>query len=217
MPLALGTSLASIVFTSIFSAHAHHRRGAVNWSIVRRMTPGLALGAAVGGALTAYCSSHALKFFFLVFAIIAATQMLAGDPPQSARTLPGGGPLFAVSSAIAGVSSLVGIGGATLTVPLMTWYAVPLRHAIGSASALGLPIALAGTVAYVVIGLDKSGLPPLCVGFVHGPALIAISVGSALAVPAGAALSHRLPVAVLNRCFAALLYAVSWKMLSELL
>lgn len=213
MPLALGTSLASIVFTSLFSMRAHHRRGAVDWPIVRDFAPGLVLGAILGGASAAYFSSGALKIFFLAFAALAATQMLISQQPHAARTLPGKTPLFAAGGVIAGVSSLVGCGGASMAVPFMTWCSVPTRHAIGTASAFGLPVALAGTVIYMISGFNKTGLPPMSVGFVHLPALIAISIGSALAVPLGAALSHRLPVAALKKCFALLLYAVAGKML----
>jgi len=213
MPLALGTSLASIVFTSLSSIRAHHLRRAVNWQLVRQMAPGLVLGASLGGALSAHFSAGELKFFFLAFAGVAATQMLLACQPQAARELPGKAPLLAAGSAIAGIASLVGCGGASIAIPFMTWCSVPMRNAIGSASAFGLPVALAGTVAYILNGLDKAGLPPMCLGFVHLPALMAITVGSALAVPLGAALSHRLPVAVLKKCFALLLYTVAGKML----
>jgi uncharacterized membrane protein YfcA len=213
MPLALGTSLASIVFTSLSSIRAHHQRGAVDWTLVCRFAPGLALGAVIGGATSAHFSSGTLKIFFLVFAATAATQMLISTQPHAARTLPGKAPLFAAGSAIAGISSLVGCGGSSMAVPFMTWCSVPLRNAVGSASAFCLPVALAGTAVYIISGLDKAGLPPLSVGFVYLPALLAITAGSALAATPGAALSHRLSVAALKKCFALLLYAVAGKML----
>lgn len=217
MPLALGTSLASIVFTSLSSIRAHHARGAVDWRLVRRMAPGLVLGAALGAALSAYFSSGTLKLFFLVFAAAAATQMLIGCQPQATRNLPGSAALFAVGSAIAGVASLAGVGGASMAIPFMTWCSVPLRRAIGSASACGLPIALAGVAGYVVNGLDLADLPPLSLGFVHVPALVAITAGSVLAVPPGAALSHRLPLTALKKIFAFTMYAVAGKMLVAVL
>lgn len=217
MPLALGTSLASIIFTSLSSIRAHHRRGAVDWPLVGKFAPGLVLGAALGATLSAQVSSGALKIFFLAFAAIAATQMLLAHRPAAARVLPGRAPLFVAGSAIAGISSLVGCGGASMAVPFMTWCAVPMRTAVGSASAFGLPVALAGVTVYMLAGLNKTGLPPLTVGFVHVPALIAITAGTTLAVPLGAALSHRLPVAALKRCFALMLYAVAGKMLATVL
>jgi uncharacterized membrane protein YfcA len=214
MPLALGTSLASIVFTSLSGIRAHHARQAVNWPLVRQMAPGLLLGAALGGVLSAHFSSIALKVSFLVFAVVAATQMLLARQPQAARTLPGKAPLFAAGGAIAGISSLVGCGGSSIAIPFMTWCSVPMRNAIGSASAFGLPVALAGTTTYMLIGWDKAGLPPMSLGFVHLPALIAITLGSTLAVPLGATLSHRLPVAALKKFFAFTMYAVAGKMLA---
>ena len=216
MPLALGTSLASIVFTSLSSAHAHHLRGAVDWLLVRRMAPGLIVGAALGAALSAYCSSGVLKVFFLLFAAAAATQMLFGSQPQAARRLPGAAPLFAVGGVIAGVASLAGVGGASIAVPFMTWCSVPMRHAIGTASAFGLPIALGGAAVFVVNGWALTNLPPLSVGFVHLSALAAIVAGSVLAVPPGAALSHRLPVSALKKVFALVMYGVAGEMLATL-
>jgi uncharacterized protein len=217
MPLALGTSLASIVFTSLSGMRAHHARGAVNWPLVRQMAPALVVGAALGGALSTQFSSSVLKVFFLAFAVVAATQMLLAHQPCAVQKLPGRAPLFATGSAIAGISSLVGCGSSSLAVPFMTHCSVPLRSAIGSASAFGLPVALAGTAVYMLSGWDKAGLPPLSLGFVHVPALMAITVGSTLAVPLGAALSHRIPVAALKKCFACMMYAVAVKMLIGLL
>lgn len=217
MPLALGTSLASIVFTSLASMRAHHARRAVDWPLVRTMAPGLALGAVLGGILSAQFSSGALKVFFLAFAVIAATQMLLSRQPCTMHKLPGKAPLFATGTAIAGISSLVGCGGASMAVPFMARCSVPMRSAIGSASAFGLPVALAGSAVYIFNGWDKAGLPPLSLGYVHMPALLAITVGSALYVPLGAALSHRMPVTTLRKCFALMMYAVAARMLSGII
>jgi uncharacterized protein len=217
MPLALGTSLASIIFTSLYGIRAHQLRGTVNWPLVGRMAPGLVLGAALGGALSTSFSSGTLKVCFLSFAAAAATHMLFAKQARATQRLPGRTPLFAAGGAIAGLSSLVGCGGSSMAVPFMTRCAVPMRDAIGSASAFGLPVALAGTAAYMVNGWDKAGLPPLSLGYVHLPALLAIVAGSALAVPLGAALSQRLPAAALKKCFAMLLYAVAGKMLLSVL
>jgi uncharacterized membrane protein YfcA len=217
MPLAFGTSLASIAFTSVSSIRAHHARRAVEWTLVQHMAPGLMFGAALGGVLSTQFSSGMLKVFFLLFAVVAATQMLRAQQPRAAHKLPGRAPLFAAGSAIASVSSLFGCGGSTIAVPFMTRCSVPMRSAIGSASAFGLPVALAGTAAYMMNGWDKAGLPPLSLGFVHLPALAAITIGSTLAVPLGAALSHRMPVATLKKCFACMMYAVAAKMLVGML
>jgi uncharacterized membrane protein YfcA len=214
MPLALGTSLASIAFTSISSMRAHHARRAVDWTLVRQMVPGLICGAILGAMSSGWFSTGVLKVLFLAFAVTATTLMLRAEQPQATRRLPGPAPLFATGSAIAGISTLVGCGGASMAVPFMTRCAVPMRSAIGSASAFGLPVALAGTAVYIFNGWHTAGLPPLSLGFVHMPALLAIAAGSALYVPLGAALSHRMPVASLKKCFAIVIYAVAAKMLS---
>lgn len=217
MPLALGTSLASIVFTSLSSVRAHHARRAVDWVLVRRMAPGLICGAVLGALLSTRFSAVILKGCFMLFAVTAATQMLLTQRPTAARKLPAKGLLFAAGSAIAGIASLTGCGGASLAVPLMARCAVPLRSAIGSASAFGLPAALASAIVYVVYGWNQAGLPELSLGFVHLPALVSITLGSALYVPLGAELSHRLPVALLKKAFACVMYAVAGRMLLSLL
>ncbi len=212
MPLALGTSLATIIFTSVSSVRAHHARGAVNWLLVRRMAPGLALGAVLGAALSAHLSPVLLKVAFLAFTVMAATQLLLGREAQASRKLPGDAGLLAVSAAIASISSIVGIGGATITVPFMTWCSVGLRRAIGTGSALGLPIAVCGAASYIVYGLRAAELPSLSLGFVYVPALVPIAVASVLAAPAGVAAAHRLPVPALRKIFAIALYAVAARM-----
>ena len=142
--------------------------------------------------------------------------MLFGSQPQAARRLPGAAPLFAVSGVIAGVASLAGVGGASIAVPFMTWCSVPMRHAIGTASAFGLPIALGGAAVFVVNGWALTNLPPLSAGFVNLPALAVIVAGSVLGVPSGAALSHRLPVSALKKVFALVMYGVAGEMLATL-
>ena len=217
MPLALGTSLASIVFTSLASVRAHHARGAVDWPLVRRMVPGLATGAVLGAVLSTRFSPEVLKLFFLAFAAAAATQMLVGCRPQATRALPGPAALFAAGGAISCIASLAGVGGASMTIPLMAQCSVPLRSAIGSASAMGLPIALAGVAGYAVNGLHMGNLPPWCLGFIHLPALSAVAAGSVIAAPLGAALSHKLPVSALKGVFALMMYAIAGKMLVAVL
>lgn len=216
MPLALGTSLAAIIFTSVSSVRAHHARGAVDWQLVRRMIPGLVVGALLGASLSSRLSSGALQVIFLIFAIVAATQMLTCGHPQAARRPPGPAASFVLGGAIATIASLVGVGGASMAIPFLTWCSVPVRSAIGSASAFGLPIALAGATGYIVSGFDLANLPPLSIGFVHLPALAAVTAGSLAAVPFGAALSHKLPVAALKRIFALTLYAIAGKMLAAI-
>jgi len=161
MHLALGTSMASIIFTSVSSFRAHHRRGAVEWPLVRRIVLGIFVGTFLGSCLAARLSTGFLKSFFVLFLYYVATQMLLNTKPKPSRQLPGNLGTFAVGNVIGAFSSLVGIGGGTLSVPFMTWCNVPVHRAIGTSAAIGFPIAIAGTVGYVVNGWHAAALPPI--------------------------------------------------------
>ena len=212
MHLALGTALASIIFTSVSSLRAHHAHGAVDWKVWREITPGVVIGTLLGSVLAAYLSAYFLKAFFVVFVFYVGTQMLLDIKPKPARELPGLLGMFVVGNVIGAVSSLVGIGGGTLSVPFMTWCNIRLHQAIGTSAAIGLPIAVAGTVGYIANGLLASGLPPYSLGFIYLPALAAIVVASVLTAPLGAKLAHRLPVGKLKKLFALLLYTLGLRM-----
>jgi uncharacterized membrane protein YfcA len=214
--IALGTSLASILFTSVSSLRAHHAHGAVNWGVVRGITPGILAGTLLGTVLAAQLSSNFLKGFFVLFVYYVATQMLLNIKPKPTRQLPGWGGMFAAGGIIGGVSSLVGIGGGTLSVPFMTWCNVKLHQAIGTSAAIGFPIALAGSVGYIVNGLGTAGLPDYSLGFVYLPALAGLVLASVVTAPLGARAAHRLPVAQLKRIFALLLYVLGTRMLVSL-
>lgn len=210
--LALGTSLASILFTSLSSVSAHHRHGAVEWPLVRRITPGIVLGTLVGALLAAQMSARVLKVFFVAFLFYAAIQMWLHFKPAPHRGLPGRAGTTLAGGVIGAVSSWVGIGGGTLSVPFMLWHNVPLHRAIATAAAIGFPIAIAGALGYVAGGWDTSGLPAGSLGFVYLPALAGIVAGSVLTVPLGARTAHRLPVRPLKRIFALLLMALALRM-----
>lgn len=210
--LALATSLAVIVPTSLSSLRAHHAHGAVDWSAVRRIAPGILLGTLVGSFAAAKLPDAGLKIFFTVFLFYAATQMLLGFKPPASRQMPGWLGMSAVGTVIGLVSSWVGIGGGTLSVPFLTWCNAGLRRAIGTSSAIGLPIALAGSIGYVLAGLGIQGLPSESVGFVYLPALFALALGSWLTAPFGARATHRLPVQQVKRIFAGLLYLLAVRM-----
>jgi uncharacterized membrane protein YfcA len=192
---------------------AHHARAAVDWGVLCRVAPGVATGACVGAALAGSVPSKALKAIFALYAALVATQMLCGRGACGMRSLPGRFGLLGAGGLIGGVSALVGVGGAVLSVPYFTWCRVPVRTAIGTASAIGFPIAVAGAVGYVVSGLQVSALPPLAIGFVYLPALAGIVATSFVPAPLGACLSHKLPVEALRRAFALVLYVVAAKML----
>jgi uncharacterized protein len=217
MHLALGTSLASIMFTSISSFMAHHRRGAVHWDIVRTITPGILVGTFLGSCVAARLSTIFLSVFFVVFLFYVALQMIVDRKPTASRQLPGRLGMCAVGNVIGAVSSFVGIGGGALSVPFMMWCNVPVHHAIGTSAAIGFPIALAGAIGYVYSGLHAPHLPHYSLGFVYVPGLAAIVCASVTTAPLGAQLAHRLPVKRLKQVFAVLLTVMGTRMLMGLL
>lgn len=210
--LALGTSLATILFTSLSSVRAHHRRGAVEWPLVRRIAPGIVLGTLAGAALAARMPATVLKIFFVVFLFYAAIQMWLDFKPAPQRGLPGRIGTSLAGGVIGVVSSWVGIGGGTLSVPFMLWHNVPLHRAIATSAAIGFPIAFAGAAGYVLGGWTVSGLPAGSLGFVYLPALAGIVLGSVLTAPLGARTAHQLPVRPLKRVFALLLFTLALRM-----
>ena len=210
--LALGTSLASILFTSLSSMRAHHCHGAVEWLLVRRITIGIIGGTLLGAVLAARMSPQVLKLFFTLFLFYAATQMWLDFKPRPHRNLPGTAGTTFAGGVIGAVSSWVGIGGGTLSVPFMLWHNVPLHRAIATSSAIGFPIALAGAFGYAISGLGSMRLPEYSLGFIYLPALAGIVLGSVLTAPLGARTAHSLPVRPLKKIFALLLYALAIRM-----
>lgn len=214
--LAVGTGMASILFTSVSSVWSHAVRGAVRWDVFRRITPGILAGGLAGATLASRVPTRGLALFFALFVYALATHMLFGRPPKATRDLPGPAGMFLVGAGISGLSSLVAIGGAAMTIPFMVLCNVPILHAIGTASAIGFPIAAAGTVGYVITGLLDGPLPALSLGFVYLPALAGLVVASVLTAPLGALAAHRLPTRRLRQVFAALLYVLATQMLVKL-
>jgi uncharacterized membrane protein YfcA len=215
--LAVGTSLATIMFTSVSSFLAHHRNKAVLWSIVRYITPGILIGTFLGSRVAAHMPTTPLKAIFLLFLLYVGTQMLLNIKPKASRDIPGLAGNSLAGLVIGLVSSLVGIGGGSLSVPYMAWCNVPMHKAIGTSAAVGFPIALAGAAGYLINGLGVEGLPAHTVGFIYIPALLGIAAASVCTAPLGAKLSHRLPVGRLKKGFACLLFVMAAQMAYSLL
>jgi uncharacterized protein len=213
MHIALGTSMASIIFTSVSSFRAHHKRGAVNWTIVRRITAGILTGTFLGTYVASRLSTNFLKGFFAVFLYYVAIQMLMDRKPKASREFPGQAGMFSVGSIIGVVSSLVGIGGGTLSVPFMMWCNLSIHEAIGTSAAIGFPIAVAGSIGYLLNGAGISSLPQYSFGYIYLPALAGIVCASILTAPFGVRLAHSLPVSKLKKVFAGLLILVGTRML----
>lgn len=210
--MALATSLASIVFTSVSSMRAHHARGAVDWAVVRRIAPGIVIGTFAGAQVAAALPAIALKLFFVVFLVYIAAQMALDFRPPPSRALPGAAGMTAVGAFIGAVSSLVGIGGGVMTVPFLAWCNVAVHRAIGTSAAVGFPIAAAGAAGFVVAGWHAEGLPGGSIGYVYAPALAGIVAVSVFFAPIGAWVAHRQRAVVLKRVFAAFLVIVGAKM-----
>ncbi len=211
--LALGTGMASVIFTSSASVRTHHRLGGVDWSLVRRMGPAMVIGTLLATALSGWVPQRTLALAFALIVFAGATQILLGRKPAAARTLPGTPALLGFGLLIGVVCGLVSAGGAFMTVPFMLFCGVTMTTAIGTGAALGVPVAVVGTLGYMLSGRQVHDLPPLALGFVYGPALLGIVAGSVLTAPWGARAAHRMPVAALRRIFAGLLYILAAKML----
>jgi uncharacterized membrane protein YfcA len=211
MHMAVGTSLAAIVAGSWSSFRTHHRHGAVEWSVVRRMTPGLLLGVAAGAFAARFLSTAFLKYFFLTFMFLITAQMVLDVRPKASRELPGTPALAAMALFIGVCSSLFGGGAAAIGVPFLTWCNVSTHRAIGTVAAMGFPVSIAGTLGYALSGWSVAGLPPGSAGFVYLPAFVGISVTSMLVAPYGARLAHRLKGATLRRIFAIFLVLTGLK------
>ncbi len=216
MHIALGTAMATIMFTSISSMRAHHAHGAVDWSIARAIAPGILVGSFCAALLAGLISKRPLAIMFTALVFYAASQILFDLRPKEARELPGRGGMFAAGAGIGAVSSLLAAGGAFLCVPFLAWCSVPLRRAIGTAAAVGLPIAIAGSLGFVIQGLRVDGLPSPSLGYVYLPALVLVAATSMLAAPFGARVAHRVPVKRLRMVFALVLYALAVRMLMTL-
>lgn len=214
--VALGTAMASIIFTALSSLRAHHNHGAVLWKVVGTITPGILLGTALGTLVASQVPTKPLGVFFTAFVCLVALQMAMNLKPKAARELPGTWGVGGVGVGIGVISSLVAIGGGALTVPFLTWCNVRVQQAIGTSAAVGLPIAIGGTAGYIFNGWHHDGLPAGSLGFVYLPAMAVLVLASMATAPYGARLTHRLPVATLKRIFAGLLVLLAAKMLWNL-
>ena len=214
--LAVGTTMATILFTSVSSVRAHASRGALRWDIGRKITPGILFGAVLGAFLAGRFSTFGFALFFTAFVFFAATSMLLDKRPKPSRELPGALGMFVAGTVISALSALAAIGGAVMTVPFLLYCNVPMLQAIGTAAMIGFPIALGGSIGFVATGLSAAQLPPYSFGYIYLPALAGITVASMLLAPLGAALAHRLPTKRLKQIFAVLLYVLATRMLVAL-
>lgn len=211
--MALATSMAAIVPTALASLRAHHSHNAVLWPVVVRMTPGILLGTFAATFLATLIAATPLAIFFALFMSFVALQLFLDRKPKPSRQLPGTVGLSAAGVGIGGISALVAIGGGSLTVPFLAWCNVAIPVAIGTSAAVGLPVALAGALGYLINGWQTPGLPEFTLGFIYWPAVISIAALSLVTAPLGARLAHRLPVRLLKKLFGVLSLLLALQML----
>jgi len=207
--MAIGSSLATIVFTSLSAVWAHQRRKAVRWQLVKNMTAGLLPGAAGGAMLATAIPGDNLKSLFAGFLLIVCWRMLFAADKHVKKPLPGSYIQAVMGLLMGTLSSILGIGGGTMSVPVLLHFSVNMRESVATASACGFPIALAGALGFIGFGWNISTLPAGSAGYVYLPAVVLISISSVAFAPVGAYLAHHLPVAILKRVFALTLLPVA--------
>jgi uncharacterized protein len=214
MHAAVGTSLATIIPTSISSALAHHRRGSIDLRVLCRWSPFIILGAASGGILSHYIESTTLTLIFGCLAIVVAVNMLMSHTPKMRAKLSKTRPVeMVISSFIGFFSALMGIGGGTMSIPVMTAFAMPVHRAIGTSAAFGFMIALPGALGFMWSGWDVATRLPYSLGFINVPAAALLSSVSIFTAPVGSRLAHALDPLRLKRAFALFLILSALRML----
>ncbi len=208
--MAIASSMAAILFTSIASVLAHHKRGAVRWEIVKHLAPGIVFGSLVSSlGVFALLKGSWLALFFGLFVSFSATQMFLDKRPNPSRQMPGQAGKFGAGSVIGFLSGLVGAGGGFISVPFMSWCNVAIHNAVATSAALGFPIALANVTGYIVSGQGVADLPAYSFGYVWLPGLIVVAGCSVLTASLGAKAAHALPVKRLKRVFACVLFVMA--------
>lgn len=215
MHLAVTTSLATIIVTSISATYTHHRKGAVLWPVVNRLAPGILLGAGLGAVLADSLSSNTLRIVFGVFEILVAIQIGFELKPKAKNKLPETPGLLGSGTGIGLFSTILGIGGGSLTVPFLLWCNVNIRNAVAVSSACGFPIAAAGTTALIIAGWNNPDVPATSISYLYWPAALIIIAMTIFFAPLGARLAHYLSVPTLKRIFAVLLMVVGIRMLIQ--
>lgn len=211
--MAVATSLATILITGISSVRTHHAHQAVCWDLVFKMLAGILIGGFLGAWVSKYISSSWLGIIFGVIELLIAFQMIFGRQPNPSRNLPGVVGLNTAGVGAGGLASLLGMGGGAITTPYFVWCNVAMRNAIATSSAFSLPVALSGTIGYMIAGYGLPDLPEYSTGFVYWPAFWMIVLVSVFTAHLGAKMAHRVPVKTLKRIFGFLLIGLGIKML----
>lgn len=210
MHLAIGTSLASIILTSSLTARAHHRRGAVHWPLFWAFAPGIILGSLLLGPLLAtFMPALLLRYIFALFCILLSVQIAMSVTNEEQSQIVHRHHFFSPAIAIGALSSILGIAGGSLVAMLLNWYRYSMRTIIGTTAAIGLPVAVCGSIGFVIAGWHMTGLPSWTSGYIYWPAFLGIVIGSLCTNHFGAHLAHKLPVSVLKKIFAGILVLIA--------
>ncbi len=213
---AVGTSLATIILTSIRSAISHHKRGAVDWSLVRAWTPPIMVGTLFGAQIAARIPGAQMTVLFGAIMVLLSAQLGFGRPGwRLAKDMPGGAAKWGLGGLMGGLSAMLGIGGGTLGVSLMTLCGRSIHQAVATAAAFGAAIGLPGAIGYIISGWGREGLAPGSLGYVNMIAFGVIACLTVTMAPVGVALAHRLPAQTLKRMFAAGLSVIAVKMVLD--
>ena len=219
--MAVATSLATMLFSSLSSVIAQQRKGAILWPIAKRLLPGLMLGALLGALVADSVSSEVLGRVFGIFLLIIGVQMLRGARKQANHPLPGAIITAAVGAGIGSISSLFGVGGGSMTVPWLLRHGQQVRNSVATAAACGYPIAVAGTIAFIFLGVQTvdtstagaSATVISTLGYINLQALAGIAVFSVMGAPLGVAAVHRSKPELAKRVFAVFLLIGAARML----
>jgi hypothetical protein len=212
MHVAIGTSLATIVITSLSSIRSHHKHQAIDWPVVKIMSIGVFCGGLIGSVIAKHIPGAELKFLFSIFMFLIAAQMFFGNTSKPHRTLPAKPGMIIAGTSIGIVSSLMGVGGGSMSVPFLTWCNMSIRKAVATSSAIGFPIAVSGTLGFIVTGWSVPDRPVMSIGYVNLPAFFSIVVASVLFAPLGAWVTHHISPVILKRIFAFFLLILGVKM-----
>ena len=211
--LALGTSLACMIISSSASIRAHASRGAVLWQVVRGIAPGIILGTFLTTQVAANINAATIAIFFALFMALIAGQMFFNWQPKPSQKPTSFRGLIFAGVGIGSVSALAAMGGGFLTVAYLGYKNVDMKKAIGTSAAIGFPIAITGTIGYMISGWSKTLSDPYTFGYIYVPAFLAISIASSITAPYGARCSHSLPEAILKKIFAVISLLLSITML----
>lgn len=211
--IAIATTMATILLTALASVRTHHKKNTVHWPLVLAISPGIFLGALVGGQIFSGLHTGALTLLFAGFVIFSAWQMRhQGKKVASGRSLPGKVGLMGAGSVIGFISSLVGVGGGFISVPFLTWCNVPIRNAIATSAAMSIPVAFFVTSSNILNSYKLSNLPAGSLGYVYLPALACLAMASVMTAPLGAKLTYQLNVVQIRKIFSNLLLALAFYM-----